>query len=167
MASVILAQLAPVVPVPVPVDNSTTEIAFRIAKEFGVPILILAVFVYLIVWKVFPGFLERDRQKDEERAAERKHQLDIFVNQIDALSKRNEDAFAQLKSSNDNMKLTNDGFKMAMDTFKETLQIQKDQNKDVINQIKDGHKLLSEDIAKSIKEDLSSIYRRIDDLVKK
>lgn len=164
----ILAQLVQVPPVVVQAPNSeTTEIAFRIAKEFGVPILILAVFVYLIVWKVFPGFLERDRQKDEERAVERKHQLDIFVGQIDALGKRNEDAFSQLKSSNDNVKSTNDSFKIAVDAFKESLQSQREQNKDIIGTIKDSHKTLTEEVAKSIKEDLSSIYRRIDELVKK
>ena len=149
------------------VDPSTMDLVLKIAKEFGVPLVILGILLYLLVYKILPDFWKRDKEKDEERTSERKYQLDIFVAQMDTLSKRNEDAFSQLRSSNENMKSSNESFKVAVDAFKESLQTQKDQNRDVISTIKDGHRSLSEDIAKSIKEDLSSIYRRIDELVKK
>lgn len=162
-----LAQLAPIVVTPDPTGSNTVDILFKFGKEFGVMAVIFIVLAYLFFYKALPALFAREKEKDEAISAERKHTFDVYVGQMKDLGDKFEQTATQLKFTNENMKVSNDQYKVSVDAFNSSLQLQRDHNKDVLFTIKDGHKSLTEDVAKTIKEDLSSIYRRIDELVKK
>ena len=124
------------------------ETALKFGKELGVPLLVLAVFAYFIVYKVFPGFLARDKEKDEANREERK----TFIDELGKITEKNQSITKNFEAS--------------LSLHKETLIVMKDQNKEIISQVSKSHKDLTETIKADLLDVKKSLTEKIDSMLK-
>ena len=119
------------------------DIVLKVGKELGIPLVILGFILWLVVYKIFPALMARDKEKDEANRLERA----AFIDSLNKATEKNS-FFAE-------------NIKETTETFKESLDIMKNQNRDVLRQIKDEHK----DLLEAIKEDLDSLSSKFDELL--
>lgn len=129
-------------------EPQALETALKFGKELGVPLLILAVFAYFVVYKIFPAFLARDKEKDEANREERK----TFIEELRNITEK----------SNSITK----NFEASISLHKETLVLMKDQNKDIISQVSKSHKDLTETIKTDLLDVKRSLIEKIDSMLK-
>ena len=128
------------------------DTALKIGKELGIPFLALVAFAYFMFYKVFPDFLQRDREKDDANRVERKTSNDTFISELGKIS--------------DRTALIVKNFESGLETHKEALNLMKEQNKEVIKQVQVSHKDLTETIKIELTEVKEIISQKIDGVLK-
>ena len=128
------------------------DTAIKVGKELGIPFLALVAFAYFMFYKVFPDFLQRDKEKDEANRAERKTSNETFILELGKIS--------------DKTALIVKNFESSLDAHKEALSLMKDQNMEVIKQVQVSHKDLTETIKTELTEVKEIISQKIDGVLK-
>lgn len=129
-------------------DPQSLDTAIKFGKELGVPALVLAIFAYFMVYKIFPAFLARDKEKDDANREERK----TFIDELGKITEKTNSITKNFESS--------------ISLHKETLIIMKDQNKDIISQVSKSHKDLTETIKADLLDVKKSLTEKIDSMLK-
>ena len=129
-------------------DQQTVDLLIKLAEKFGLPLVVAGILIYFIFYKLFPDFLQRDKEKDEARSRERKEERDAFFLELGRLTSTANQA-------------TNK-FEAGLEVHKEALSILKEQNKDVLKQVQLSHK----DLVESLKLELIEISKKIDSILK-